>query len=83
MAAKNEKKDPGIAVFETATRELETIIKVLEDDSTTLEQSLESFEQGINLTRSAQKSLQEAEQKVQLLLESGGEPAFEDFEEQA
>ena len=82
MAGKGDKKDTGIAAFETATRELEAIIKILEDDDTSLEQALASFEQGIKLTRSAQHSLREAEQKVQLLLDNEGEPAFQDFEEQ-
>lgn len=82
MTSKNEKKGSGIASFETATRDMEAIIKVLEDDSTTLEQALASFELGIKLTRSAQKSLLEAEQKVQMLLENEGKPSYQDFEEQ-
>lgn len=82
MASKGDKKSDGISAFEAATRQLEAIIKVLEDDSTTLEQALASFEQGIKLTRSTQKSLREAEQRVQLLLEGDDEPVIKDFEEQ-
>lgn len=82
MASKGDKKGDGISAFETSTRQLEAIIKVLEDDSTTLEQALAAFEQGINLTRSTQKSLKDAEQKVQLLLEGDNEPVYKDFEEQ-
>jgi len=82
MASKGDKKGDGISAFESSTRELEAIIKVLEDDSTTLEHALAAFEQGIKLTRSTQKALKEAEQKVQLLLEVDDEPAYKDFEEQ-
>lgn len=82
MASKGDKKGDGISAFESSTKQLETIIKTLEDDSTTLEQALAAFEAGIKLTRSTQKSLKEAEQKVQLLLEGDDEPVLKDFEEQ-
>ena len=82
MTTKGDKKNSGIATFESSTKRLEDIIEILEDESTTLEQALERFEQGINLTRTTQKALQEAEQKVQLLLENDDQPDFKDFEEQ-
>jgi exodeoxyribonuclease VII small subunit len=82
MASKSSKHGDGVAAFESSTRQLEAIIKVLEDESTSLEKSLESFEQGINLTRSIQKSLSEAEQKVQMLLQGEQGPVLKDFEEQ-
>ncbi len=82
MAGKGDKKVEGISAFESSTRELEAIIKVLEDDNTTLEQALASFEQGIKLTRSTQRNLRDAEQKVQLLLAADDEPVLKDFEEQ-
>lgn len=41
----------------------------MEDENLSLEQSLKNFEQGIQLTQQCQKALQEAEQKVQILLE--------------
>jgi exodeoxyribonuclease VII small subunit len=81
MASKSSKHGDGVATFESATRQLEAIIRVLEDESTSLEKSLESFEQGINLTRSIQKSLSEAEQKVQMLQQGEQDPVFKDFEE--
>ncbi len=83
MASKSSKHGDGVAAFESSTKQLEAIIKVLEDENTSsLEKSLESFEQGINLTRSIQKSLSEAEQKVQMLLQGDQNPVFKDFEEQ-
>ena len=38
----------------------------------TLEESLQAFEVGVKLTRECQQALQQAEQKVQLLLAEDG-----------
>ena len=54
--------------------ELEVLANRLEDNDTPLEQSLKDFESGIQLIRQAQKTLLEAEQKVQMLLDQKGEP---------
>jgi exodeoxyribonuclease VII small subunit len=62
------------ATFAKTLAELETLASRLEDNDTPLEQSLKDFESGVQLIRQAQKALQEAEQKVQLLLEQDGEP---------
>lgn len=54
---------------------LEQILHRMESEEQPLEASLADFEEGIRLTRQAQKMLREAEQKVQLLTEnSNGEP---------
>ena len=82
MTTKGEKKNTDTDTFESSTRRLGDIIEILEDENTTLEQALEIFEQGIKLTRTTQKMLQEAEQKVQLLLQNDDQPVFKDFEEQ-
>jgi exodeoxyribonuclease VII small subunit len=60
--------------FENTFDSLTRIAESLESGEHSLEDSLKSFETGIKLTRSAQKALQEAEQKVQILLEDGSEP---------
>jgi exodeoxyribonuclease VII small subunit len=60
--------------FASTLKELEVLAGRLEDNDTPLEQSLKEFEIGIQLIRQAQKTLQEAEQKVQLLLEKDGAP---------
>lgn len=60
--------------FASTLQELEALARRLEDNNTPLEQSLKDFESGVQLIRQAQKALQEAEQKVQLLLENNGEP---------
>lgn len=53
--------------FEAALAELEQIVTRLERGELSLEESLRQFERGILLTRSCQKALQQAEQKVALL----------------
>lgn len=54
--------------FETAINELEELVKTLEQGDLSLEDSLKYFERGILLTRSCQTSLNEAQQKVDMLL---------------
>ena len=65
--------------LETTFSQLETTIDKLEDEQASLQESLNAFEQGIKLTRKAQQTLLEAEQKVKLLLEEAGEPETRDF----
>ena len=67
--------------FEKSVARLESIIAGMEDNSQSLEQSLSAFEEGIKLTREAQKALVEAEQKVQLLLQDGEKLVTSDFSE--
>ena len=71
MPRKTTKKQPD---FETDLAELESLVETLEQGDISLEESLKLFERGVTLTRSCQKALQEAEQKVQILLEKSGEP---------
>jgi len=59
------KKSPNL---EKAMGELEQIVEQLEGGELTLEKSLAQFEKGVKLSRECQKSLTEAEQKVQILL---------------
>ncbi|HJQ71152.1 MAG TPA: exodeoxyribonuclease VII small subunit [Blastocatellia bacterium] len=54
--------------FESSLRELELIVEQLEAGDLPLEQSLELFEQGVRLSRECQRRLDEAEQKVEILL---------------
>ena len=57
--------------FESALVELEKIVLKLEDDSINLEESVQSFEDGIELVKKCQKQLKEAELKVNKLLDDG------------
>ena len=55
--------------FEAAIAELEALVEEMEQGDISLEESLKKFERGIELTRTCQQALQEAEQKVQMLIE--------------
>jgi exodeoxyribonuclease VII small subunit len=68
------------SVFEASMEELEKLVEQMEQGDISLEESLKAFERGIKLTRACQQSLQEAEQKVQILLEKNGQQNLEPFE---
>lgn len=61
------KKKSATPNFESAIDELEKLVEIMEQGDISLEESLKNFERGIALTRTCQKALQEAEQKVQIL----------------
>jgi exodeoxyribonuclease VII small subunit len=65
--------------YETALKELETVVEKMESGQLSLEDSLKSFEEGVKLARLCQNSLKEAEQKVQILIEQNGELRPEPF----
>ena len=54
--------------FEDLLTELESLVEIMEKGELSLEESLKSFERGIQLTRSCQQHLKDAEQKVQVLV---------------
>jgi exodeoxyribonuclease VII small subunit len=56
--------------FEEALKELEEIVRKMESGDLTLEKSLESFEEGIRLSRLCSKRLNEAERRVEILLKN-------------
>ena len=66
MSSSNKKID-----FESSLKELESIIKKIEDENINLEDSVKSFEAGINLVKECQKQLEDAELKVKELLDDG------------
>ena len=63
------KKDT--ASFEETLAELESIVDEMENGDLPLNKALEKFERGIALSRQGQKSLENAEQKVQNGLDHG------------
>lgn len=73
-------KTPG---FEDALQELESIVERLEKGELSLEESLKDFERGIQLTRTCQYALKEAEQKVQILMQKSAQAQTEPFEPDA
>ncbi|KTG29818.1 exodeoxyribonuclease VII small subunit [Idiomarina sp. WRN-38] len=54
--------------FEQALEELESLVNELEHGELPLEKSLEKFEKAIQLARTSQQQLQQAEQKVTTLM---------------
>ena len=57
--------------FESSLKQLESIVEKLEDENINLEDSVKSFEEGVNLVKECQKQLQNAELKVKKLLDDG------------
>ena len=78
--ARQSKKSPD---FETALAELEALVEKMEQGDLSLDESLKQFERGVQLTRSCQKALEEAEQKVQILLDKDGKQTLEPFDSDA
>ena len=56
--------------FEEAFKRLEVIVSNLESGDLSLEESMKLFEEGIGLTEACKSRLEDAEQKIQLLLKS-------------
>ena len=63
--------DPTIKDFEAALTELDSIVKKLEDGDIPLEQSLQLFERGVQLSRFCHARLEEAEKRIEILNERG------------
>lgn len=74
-------KDEKGFTFETSLQELEKTVRELESGDLPLEQALSAFEKGIGLTRECQKALEEAEQKVRILLEKDGKLETQPFDQ--
>ncbi|MCH2279830.1 MAG: exodeoxyribonuclease VII small subunit [Vicinamibacterales bacterium] len=64
--------------FESAIKELETIVKTLEGGDLSLERSLELFERGIQLSRFCHARLEDAERRIELLTNQGERSAAPD-----
>jgi exodeoxyribonuclease VII small subunit len=63
--------DPTIKDFESATAELDTIIKTLEEGDLALEKSIELYERGVQLARFCHSKLEGAERRIEILNERG------------
>ncbi|MTI14491.1 exodeoxyribonuclease VII small subunit [Sansalvadorimonas verongulae] len=81
MASNTPEADKQGFAFETSLRELEQTVRELESGDLPLEQSLKAFEKGIGLTRECQKALEDAEQKVRILLEKDGKLETQPFDQ--
>lgn len=78
-AATNAATNSSDFNFESSLNELEKMVDALENGDLNLEQSLENFERGIQLTRACQHALSDAQQKVQILLAENGKTELKDY----
>lgn len=65
--------------FEESLKELEQIVQNLEAGELSLEEAMNFFERGLNLSQLSQEKLQDAEQKIQLLVTQSGKQSLTDF----
>lgn len=72
MARKKPAENAPSIDFERSLQTLETFVNQMESGKLSLEESLQTFEQGVALTRQCQQALLQAEQRVSLLLETNG-----------
>ena len=71
--------------FETSLKELEEIVKELENSQIDLDDHLKLYEKGVRLIQSCQQSLKEAEQKILLLsgMDATGKPVLQKFKHES
>ncbi len=66
--------------LEKSLTDLETLVEELESGDLPLEKAMKKFEEGIKLTRGCQAALKDAEQKVEILLQSAGGEDLREFD---
>ena len=66
--------------FEEQMEQLEEIVEELEKGELSLEDSVSKFEQGIKISKECNKTLEEAEKKITILVNQDGEMKEENFE---
>lgn len=65
--------------FEEAINKLEEISKELESGELSLDESVSKFEEGMKLSKTCTKILNEAEKRINILINKDGEIAEENF----
>lgn len=76
----NSPKKSKLPTLESSLTEIAALIEQMEQGDITLEQSLTQFERGVTLIKHAQKILQDAEQKVQILMQNNNHPELDSYE---
>ena len=66
--------------FETGLDELEKIVKEMESGDLPLERALALFEKGVALSEACRKQLDEAETRVEILMQRGDRVVAKPFE---
>lgn len=72
-------KKPENLSFEEAISELSTIVTEMEHGDLPLETALKQFERGIALTSASSQKLEQAQQKVQILMGQNDNAQLVDF----
>ena len=75
--AKKLTKNPD---FENSLKELETLVNKMEQGELSLEDSLSHFERGVQLSRTCQQALKDAEQKVEILMKKNSQEEIIPFD---
>lgn len=65
--------------FEESLKELEQIVQSLEAGELSLEDAMNFFERGLSLSQLSQEKLQDAEQKIQMLVTKNGQQSLSNF----
>lgn len=66
--------------FEEQMEQLEKIVEELERGELSLEDSVSKFEEGIKISKKCNKTLEEAEKKITILVKQEGEMKEENFD---
>ncbi|EKO3658421.1 exodeoxyribonuclease VII small subunit [Vibrio metschnikovii] len=72
-------KKPENMSFEATIEELDNLVEQLESGDIVLDEALKKFERGIALARSGQAKLDEAEQRVRILLDNSDDAPLAEF----
>ncbi len=67
MSEPKKIQNPADLPFEEAIARLEVIVRTMEGDTVSLDESLSLYEEGIALVRRLSRELEEAEQRVMIL----------------
>jgi exodeoxyribonuclease VII small subunit len=73
-------KDDKPLDFEQQLKALEDIVSSMEKGDLSLEDSLKAYEKGVQLTRGCQTALDNAQQRIDMLVERDGKLIEEPFE---
>lgn len=72
----NNKKDPTLN-FEASLTRLESLVQTMENGKLPLEEALKQFEEGMQLIKLCQTTLEQAEQKVRILTQQADGESLE------
>ena len=73
-------KKPENLTFEESLTELERIVSDLEQGDVSLDDALKQFERGIKLVRNSQGKLEQAQQKVSILMQEDENASLTSFD---